>query len=137
LAQDYPDIAKINAEYSLWKDTAQVLTDTLARRQGQARPLGVKMAKAAGTAVGFGTGGIHGAILGRAAMGALESAISSPGWRTATAVAKDRLADAIAAGNPGKITFYAQKIKQAEANEPISGGAAKRLMPPSETGAEQ
>ncbi len=126
LAQDYPDIAKINAEYSLWKDTSQVLGDTLARRQGQAKPLGVKMAKAAGTAAGFTTGGIHGAILGRAAMGALESVIASPGWRTATAVAKDRLADAIAGGNAGKITFYAQKIKAAD--------AAKNQLQPTEVG---
>lgn len=125
LAQNYPNIADINREYTFWKNADKVVQDTLLRRQGQAKPLGVKMANVAGTGAGMMVGGIHGAIMGREAMGMLESTITSPAWQTVSAVLKDRLADAIASGNKTSIGLYTkialravQSLESANAEKP-------------------
>jgi hypothetical protein len=101
LASEFPDIAAINKEYTLWKNVERVVADTQGRRIGQATPLGVKIAKGAGAAAGMVNGGLGGAIIGREAMGMFESAVSSPAWRTVSAVTKDRLAKSIMRGVPG------------------------------------
>jgi len=120
LAQDFPDIAKINREYHLWKDVTRVIDDTVMRRQGQAKPLGRKLAGAAGTGAGFLAGGLHGAAIGKYAMDALEAATTSTGWGTVSATLKGKLADAIAGGKAGPIQFYASKAK-AEAQNAAKG----------------
>lgn len=109
LANDHPDIAALNKEYSFWKNVNRVTSDTIERRQGQAKPLGRKLASAAGTAGGFGAGGFHGAALGRLAMDSLEAATTSMGWRTVSASLKAKLADAVASGNQSAISFYSQQ----------------------------
>ena len=113
LALDHPEIAALNKEYSFWKNVHKVVSDTVERRQGQAKPLGRKMARAAGQAAGFVEGGVHGAILGGAAMDALEAATSSPAWKTVSAVLKSKLADAIASGNQPGITLYSKQAQAA------------------------
>ncbi len=119
LGKTFPDIAALNKEFSFWKDVNRVVSDTILRREGQARPLGQKLMGAAGAAAGFGTAGIKGAALGKAAMQALESATTSPAWQTVSAVLKDRLAMAIAAGDQGPINFYIGKIADAEKVAPV------------------
>lgn len=94
-----PSISAINRELSFWKDAEKVITDTVARTTSQARPLSVKLARTAGQAAGFLKGGPGAAVLGGEAMDAIESALRSPAWQTVSAVAKDRLAKAIATGN--------------------------------------
>jgi hypothetical protein len=113
LANDHPDIAELNKEYSFWKNTNQVVSDTLERRQGQAKPLGRQLASAAGAGAGFVSGGVGGAVLGRAAMDAIESATRSPAWRTVSAVLKSKLADAIASGKPNAIQFASEQVQRA------------------------
>lgn len=124
--ETFPDISKINKEYSFWKDVDKVIGDTLLRRQGQAKPLGRKMAVAAGTGAGFASGGFHGALMGRAAMEGLESAMTSPGWYTVSAIVKDRLAKAIVGGDRAAAAFYVQKAKnEAEKGAIIPADAAQ------------
>lgn len=106
LSSNFPDIAKMNKEYSFWKDVARVVDDTMVRKQGQAKGLGKKIAGAAGAAGGFGSGGLAGAIVGKVALESLESMVSSPAWRTISAVTKDRLADALSKGNRGAAEHY-------------------------------
>lgn len=101
LAKQYPDIAKLNKEYSFWKDVGRVVDDTMTRKQGQARGLGNKIAGAAGAAGGFSTGGLTGAVVGKVALETLDGITRSPAWRTISAVSKDRLANALAKGNRG------------------------------------
>jgi hypothetical protein len=113
LAKDNPDIAALNKEYSFWKNVNQVVSDTVSRQQGQSKPLGVQLARAGGF--------VKGGPLGAEAMGALTEAVRSPAWRTVTSVMKDRLADAIAAGNSGAINFYTKKIGQALGAAAVSG----------------
>lgn len=102
LASEYPDIAKINKEYSFWKDVQKLSEDRLTTRQGQQKGIGQKMARIAGTAAGFTEGGFLGALGGRAVVGTLESLVSSPAWKTISAVSKDRLANALAKGRRGE-----------------------------------
>jgi hypothetical protein len=107
LANDHPDIAALNKEYSFWKGIDQVVGDTIQRKQGQSKPLGQQLARGAGF--------IKGGILGAEAMDVLTQAVRSPAWGTVSAVLKSRLADAVASGNGAAAGFYAQKIAQAAA----------------------
>lgn len=120
---DFPGIEALNKEYSFWKDVDRVVSDTLTRRQGQAKPLGRKIAAAVGGGAGFTHGGIPGAVVGRMAGEALEQIATSPAWQTVEAVMKDRLAKAIASGNRGAVEFYIAKIAK-------SAGIATRLTDP-------
>lgn len=92
---DNPSIAALNREISFWLKAKGVLEDTVTRTTGQAKPLGRKLARVGGQVAGFGAGGVKGAVLAGEAMDAAEAAMSSPGWRTMTSVAKQRIADAI------------------------------------------
>lgn len=113
LGKTFPDIAKLNKEYSFWKNVDQVVGDTLLRKQGQSTPLTKQLLGTAGAAAGYGSGGLKGAVIGKNAMEMLQEAASSPAWRTYSAVFKDRLAKAISSGNKGAINFYANQISNA------------------------
>ena len=69
LGKTRPDIARINAEFSLWKTTGEILEETAQRTQGQSTPLGQQLAQAAGGGGGLvvggatlGTGGLSGGL---------------------------------------------------------------------------
>lgn len=102
LAKQFPDIAVLNKEYSFWKDVHRVVTDTIERKTGQGKPLGVQLAEAGGF--------VKGGVLGKEAMGQLTQAMRSPAWQTVNAVAKDRLANALARGQRGPAEFYVSQI---------------------------
>jgi hypothetical protein len=106
-----PSLAALNKEFSFWKNAEKVVDETILRREGQARPLGRKIAEAAGTAMGA-TSGPVGAILGKYGMGLLEKVTTSPAWNTMSAVAKDRLANAIATGKQGKAIIELEKLRK-------------------------
>jgi hypothetical protein len=114
-AKSFPSIDQINKEFSFWKNVHRVVSDTVLRRQGQAKPLGRKIAGAAGAAVGGATGGLEGFAIGKAAADALEALMTSPAWGTSSAVFKDRLAKALAAGSRGEAEFYITKLVRAAA----------------------
>ena len=106
LGKARPDIARINAEFSLWKTTTEILEETARRTQGQSAPLGQQLAQAAGGAGGLavggatlGTGGaIGGAVGGALLFKGVKALVQSPSWKTISAVKKNRLADAIVSG---------------------------------------
>jgi hypothetical protein len=120
LAQQFPDIAKINKEFSFWKDAQKVVDETVLRRTGQAKPLGRKLMGAAGTGAGFVTGGIPGAIVGRKVMDTLEQLTTSTAWGTVSAVNKDRLADALAKGSASEVEFWVSRIANSISGARIS-----------------
>src|SRR5215831_2499340 len=103
LAQDFPDIAALNKEFTFWKNVEDVVGDTVLRREGQAKPLGQKIAGAAGIAAGGLGGGVKGAVLGKQIMEGLTQLTSWTGYRTLSAVSKNRLANALASGNQSMI----------------------------------
>lgn len=102
LAKAYPDIAKINKEFSFWKDLAKVADDTIIRKTGHGPGLGATVTKGLAAAGGMAGGGVHGMVVANESMGMLQRAVNSTAWRTVSAVQKDRLANALAKGNRGE-----------------------------------
>lgn len=97
LDTQFPDIAKINAEYKFWKDAQKVINDTIERKRGQSgivrKGLSAGIGAIAGSPFGIaGSGG--GAYLAKIAMDAFQS----PAWKTVSAVTKDRIANALVGG---------------------------------------
>jgi hypothetical protein len=129
LGQQFPNIDALNKEYSFWKNVDKVVGDTITRRTGQAKPLGQKLAQAAGTAAGYATGGVGGAVLGREAMSALEKLTTSTAWGTVSAVMKDRLAGALASGDTSTIIDLASRLGAAGAAQ--SSDDEEEQPPPS------
>lgn len=116
---DNPNIAAINREYSFWKNAAKVMNDTVDRTTGQAKPLGRKMARVGGQAVGLVHGGPAGALVAGEAMDAVEGIITSPGWRTVSAVVKNRLANALTSQNPQQVMAAVSMAQQALPKQPL------------------
>jgi len=116
LAKAHPDIATVNAEFSFWKNFEEILDATSTRRVGQEGPLGRKILVAGGAAAGL-VKGPGTAVLDAAVMALAESTFRSPAWRTVGAVAKDRLAKALAGGNAGAITLALKAIGQGTINQ--------------------
>ncbi len=96
LAKRFPDLAKVNAEYSFWRNVDDILNETLTRTAGQSKPLGEQLLGAAGAAGGLARGGITGAVTGAVVMSNLRKAMTSAGWRTVSAAVKNDLAKALA-----------------------------------------
>ena len=118
LGKTRPDIARINAEFSLWKTTGEILEETAQRTQGQSTPLGQQLAQAAGGGGGLvvggatlGTGGaIGGAVGGALLFKGIKALVQSPRWKTVSAVKKNRLADAIVSGRADVVAKAASAI---------------------------
>jgi hypothetical protein len=116
-----PSLAAINKEFSFWKNVEKVTDETILRREGQAKPLGRKLAEGAGAVAGATQGGLLGAVIGKYGMSALESTVTSPAWRTLSAVTKHKLAKAISKGDGEAANFYIRKLKTeaAAASAPV------------------
>lgn len=102
LNTEFPNIAEINKSFNWWKNAQTVLENTISRREGQQGVRwgpGVGGIIGAGAEVSAGGGGALGAVLGGYGTGLLIQAIRSPGWRTVSAQAKNKLANALARGD--------------------------------------
>lgn len=100
LAKESPDLAKLNAEFSFWKKTEDILKATKARQTGKPISLGAK----ATSVIGAATGGLKWAVLAPL----LEKAFTSAAWKTSSALLKNNLADALVSGN-NKVIFETLK----------------------------
>ena len=123
LGQQFPDIAKINKEYTFWARVHRVMSDTLLRTSSQSQPMGQQLMKAAGYAGGFASGGAAGYSTGhdlrdrikRGIIGGISGALlrkvtTSGKWGSVSAVTKDRLADVLASGNTAAAGDLVHKI---------------------------
>jgi hypothetical protein len=107
IGKSNPDIAQKNAEYNFWKGVEKVVTETEKRRTGQQGGLIPRMAQGTGALIGAGVGeklfGPPGAVVGGAVGGKIGKSAAEfttgTGYRTTAAVAKNRLAKAIAPKN--------------------------------------
>lgn len=115
LANQYPDIQKVNGEFSFWSNVDKVLQDTKQRKMGQATPMGEKIAGAAGAAVGA-THGLTGVGIGLVAARALQKAFRSTAWQTVSAATKNSIADGIANGNLGPAAMLAARATATNAD---------------------
>lgn len=129
-AQDFPDIAALNKEFSFWKNVEQVVNDTVLRREGQAKPLGQKIAGAAGMTFGGMSGGIKGAVLGKEAMDGLTRLAGSTAWRTISAVAKNNLANYLASGNRAAADLTIRQMLKGAGLEAFTPSATKSETAP-------
>ncbi len=106
-----PDVAALNKEISLWLDVQKVVKASALRKTGQegglVRTLGpLAVGTVAGSApaiahaagVPAGSVGLEGAAI-TAMVAGLGYAMRTPAWRTASAIVKDRIADAVAKGD--------------------------------------
>ena len=110
LAEDYPDIGKLNKEFSFWSNVQQVVGDTVKRTKAQSSLAG-ELATDTGAIIGSNEGGGLGNVVGNAfLLKYLHSAVTSTGWRTISAVAKDRLADLLTTGQTSKAITALQEI---------------------------
>jgi len=98
LAKEFPDLAKVNREYSFWSKTQKVLEDTLERTQSQRRPITETIRRTAGAVIGSSVGGGAGAVLGDIAMGGLSKLVDSTAWKTIGAIQKTQIANFLASG---------------------------------------
>lgn len=118
LNSDNPSVEALNREFSFWKDAARVIDDTNMRTSTQAKPLGVKLARAGAQAAGFVKGGTKGAFIAGEAMSGVESLITSPAWQTVSALAKSRLADALASGSTADVAEVLGQLTRASVATP-------------------
>lgn len=100
LAKQYPDIAKVNNEFTFWKRITDVLNATIQRTKSQSS-LGSHIMTGAGIAGGLASGGVSKAVEAGILMKNLFKLTNSTGWRTVSAAAKTTLADALAKGETG------------------------------------
>jgi hypothetical protein len=94
LAQNYPDIAKLNKEYTFWKNVESLFESASQRSTGQQTGLFEKGA----TIVGFAKAGPAGA----AVMKYITKATQSGLWKSVSAVMKNEIAKALASGKTEK-----------------------------------
>lgn len=119
IATESPTVAALNQEFHFWKGLDSVLSATEKRTQAQAGGLTAGIMGAAGAASGFATGdswtdkfekAVFGGIVGKQ----LVSAVQSPAFRTqVSAPLKMALADALAAGDQGKVLHALSRISSA------------------------
>jgi hypothetical protein len=109
LAEENPDLAKLNAEYTFWKRVQGVAGATAERQTGPQGGIVKALAPAAGAAAGFATGGPSGALSLGAAFKYGQEIASSPIIRTMSAIAKSKLAHAMMADDvPGMAAAVTQ-----------------------------
>jgi len=107
--QASPDVAALDKEISFWLNVQRVTSQSGLRRTGQAgglvktlAPLATGIAGATGVAAHSATTGIEAGVIATLT-GLAAQAVRSPAWRTASAVLKDRFADALARGSIGDV----------------------------------
>jgi hypothetical protein len=96
-----PDIAAINREFSFWKNAQDVIDATVLRSGSQATPMTEQMATAGAIGGGLAHGLSKGVLYGAVARSAVKL-FRSTGWRTMSAVTKDRLANLLSSGKTGQ-----------------------------------
>jgi hypothetical protein len=99
----YPDLAALDKEYSFWKNLGGVVKSTIARKASHGGGLSEVAAERTGQLGGWlanqGAGVAKRSMLSWTAgtvMKLAHATIASPGWRSASAIVRDRMADALA-----------------------------------------
>ena len=118
IAGQYPDIAKVNAEYSFWQAAKDVMSAAVERKTGQEGLLKRVMPRMAGAmaggVLGYQHGGVSAGIEGAALVGlayeTLNHALTSPAWRTVSAVSKNEVARLLAKGEADKAAKLAARL---------------------------
>ena len=103
LAKEFPDIAKLNAEYNFWSNVKDVTEATILRTKGQGEPLGRQIGEGAGLIAGAVLGGLGKAVTGLLSLHFLKAAVTSPIWRNTSGIVRQNIADLLASGQTEKV----------------------------------
>lgn len=112
LDADVPELSAINKEFAFWKDIDGVLRQTLKRTQAQGPSLLGRVREGAGQVTGAVVGGMAGGPFG-AGVGSIltgtlaksaHTIFTSPRWRLVSARTRHQIAQALASGNPERIS---------------------------------
>ena len=134
-----PDIAKLNAEFSMWQSVKSALRPSrIAEEFPKESSAWQKLwhARYAAYLAGIGGAGHYGGMAGAEAAGAifaLNELMTSTAWRTTSAVAKDRIAKMMAKGQFEKAaTFATRLVGMRETTEPSAPIPERKgvAMPP-------
>ncbi len=127
LAEDVPDLSKLNAEFNLWSNVNKIATETLKRKSTQTGGLFRAMTTLGGAITGFTQGQgivdkLEKGALGAAAGQYLLKGLQSPLYKTLSAVVKNEIAEAIIKGS----------VKKAETIFLKAIGGVKNLLTPNQ-----
>lgn len=124
LAEEVPDLAAINKEFSFWKNLDDVVTQTIDRTKVHGPGLMGQVAGAAGAAAGSVVGspaGPAGSIGGAMAFGKLakmaETVLTSPRMRFVDAKLRGKLADAIESGSQSDLATTLGQISAVQTSK--------------------
>lgn len=100
MADDFPEIAKLNKEYTFWKNVEKVVGDTITRTKGQSS-VSQSISEATGAVIGsnFLQGGLKDTVLGVLGFRMLKKVMASATWRNTSGLVRQQLADYIVSGN--------------------------------------
>jgi hypothetical protein len=95
LAKKFPNIAKINKEYSFWSNVKEITKTTIERRKPQSGLIN-QLAGLTGVGAGAISGGVSGALGFGAVLSLLSKAVRSAGWRQLSAITRNKIAEGLA-----------------------------------------
>lgn len=138
LNSNNPDLAEANKSYNFWQNVRQVSSATAQRQTGQQGAFKTLL-----TGIGLSSGLAHGGITAQGGAEAVGAAgimylaghlIQSPQWRTASAVLKNRIADALATNNATALVRAAGDFAASSASQltgqPVPQSDSKLLTAP-------
>lgn len=136
LKKAVPDLDKVNKEYSFWQTLEDVTHASNQRKTGQKGNLVASVAGGAGAVAaelampggGLVKGGLQ-AALGAKVFSSLRRFMDSPGWQLWSAVQKERLADALMAGDATRVQGLIQHGMVAASKTSRAAGRAQSGRP--------
>jgi len=116
LAQEVPELAKLNKQFSFWRGVDDVVSETLKRKASQTSLIRKGVGASIGAKIGsfFGMGGTAtGAVVGSK----VSEALGSAAWKTRNAVWRNNFAKAVVAGQTEKVLLMMKTLGVVTKNE--------------------
>lgn len=102
LTKEVPDLAKVNKEFSFWKNVLDVTSATAERTAAQSGRLRERIAQATTGLMGMIFGGPAGAVIGSAVGKKASQVINSSAFKTMSSIKKDKFAKYLLEGDMRK-----------------------------------
>ncbi len=119
LNEEFPDLQKVNAEFSFWSGLQRVMKETTRRKEGLT---GMIPSATAGLLLGLHSGSTAEGIGTAAGLEALRRFATSTGFKTLDAIAVNRVSSLMAEGKIGDLTKYLAYLTRAHSGPPSDDG---------------
>ena len=116
IAKEVPELAKVNKEYTFWKNVDDVVGGTIERTKGQSGRLREGIGTLTGGAAGI-SGGLQTAVAGAVIGKIVTKVVNSAAWKTLSAIQRNKIADYVAEGNKEKLFNYLRRTSVITRNE--------------------